>query len=196
MEFLIDPNVAYVILLVGIFLGFLALVTPGTGLLEIGAFFCFVLAGYAIYNLTINWWALGILLLSIVPFLYAIQKPKREVFLGISIVLLVVGSIFLFASKDHWLSVNPVVAITSSGALSVFLWIAMRKSMDVLAHRPAHDLDALVGKDGEARSRVWDDGSVYVSGEMWSARSDQEIPVGSHIRVIRREGFILVVEKV
>jgi membrane-bound ClpP family serine protease len=36
---------------------------------------------------------------------------------------------------------------------------------------------------------------VYVAGEMWSARSDQSIPAGSSIRVVRREGFILVVEK-
>ena len=39
MDFLLEPNVAYLILLAGVLLGFLALVTPGTGLFEIGAFF-------------------------------------------------------------------------------------------------------------------------------------------------------------
>jgi membrane-bound serine protease (ClpP class) len=53
----------------------------------------------------------------------------------------------------------------------------------------------MVGKIGEARSKIHEEGSVYVSGEMWSARSDNPIPAGSSIRVVRREGFILVVEK-
>jgi membrane-bound serine protease (ClpP class) len=62
--------------------------------------------------------------------------------------------------------------------------------------RPVYDLDTLVGQVGEAKSKVHADGSVYVAGEMWSARSDKNIPAGSHIRVAGREGFILVVEKV
>jgi membrane-bound serine protease (ClpP class) len=56
-------------------------------------------------------------------------------------------------------------------------------------------LDKLLGKLGEAKTKIKDDGSVYVGGELWSARSDQPIPSGSPIKVIRREGFILVVEK-
>jgi membrane-bound serine protease (ClpP class) len=79
--------------------------------------------------------------------------------------------------------------------MSVFLWVAVRKTVQAAAARPVHDLDVLVGSKGEARSKIHEEGSVHVAGEMWSARSDQAIPAGSSIRVIRREGFILVVEK-
>ena len=51
MDFLLDPNVAYLILLGGVLLAMLALAAPGTGLFEVGAFFCIALAGYAIYHL-------------------------------------------------------------------------------------------------------------------------------------------------
>ncbi len=54
MNFLLDPNVAYLILVVGVILGMLALFTPGTGILEIGALFAIFLAGYAVYSLPIN----------------------------------------------------------------------------------------------------------------------------------------------
>ena len=81
MDFLLDPNVAYLIFLAGIVLVFMAVATPGTGVVEIGALFCFVLVGYALYNLSINWWALVILLLSIVPFVQAIRKPKSLLYL-------------------------------------------------------------------------------------------------------------------
>lgn len=195
MDFLLEPNIAYLILLGGILLGLLALVTPGTGLLEIGSFFCLTLAGYAMYNLSFNEWALIILALSIAPFIYSIQKPKRELYLGISILLLVVGSAFLF-TLDGWKpAVSPFVALLTSGLLSVLLWVVVRKAMQAARVRPTHDLEALVGSIGEARSKIHDEGSVYVAGELWSAKSEKAIPVGSRIRVVRREGFVLVVEK-
>lgn len=195
MDFLLDPNFAYLILLAGILLGFLAIVTPGTGLLEVGAFICVVLAGYAVYNLSINWWALLLLALSVVPFIYAARQPKREMYLGLSILLLVIGSVFLFAVDGWKPAVNPLVAILSSGLVSAFLWIVVRKSVQAASARPTHDLEVLVGQSGEARTKVLDDGSVYVNGELWSAKSGVEIAAGSHIRVVRREGFVLVVEK-
>ena len=52
MDFLLEPNIAYLILLGGILLSLMAIVTPGTGLFEVGAFFCLALAGYAVYNLS------------------------------------------------------------------------------------------------------------------------------------------------
>ena len=195
MDFLLDPNVAYLILLGGILLGLLAIVTPGTGLFEVGAFFCLVLAGYAVYNLSFNWWALLLILVSIIPFGYASRKPKREVFLGLTILLLIVGSVFLFAVDGWKPAVNPLVAFLASGSMAVFLWAVVRKSVQAATIRPTHDLDALVGEVGDARTVIKDDGSVYVHGEMWTARSADEIASGSRIRVVRREGFILVVEK-
>ena len=195
MDFLLEPNIAYLILLSGVLLGLMAIVTPGTGLFEVGAFFCLALAGYAVYNLSFNWWALMLLVLSIVPFIYAIQKPKRELYLGFSIFLLVIGSVFMFAVDGWKPAVNPFVALVTSGLLSAFLWIVVRKTVQAASARPVHDLETLVGSIGEARSKIREEGSVYISGEMWSAKSDSLIPEGSSIRVVRREGFILVVEK-
>ena len=196
MDFLLEPNVAYLILLMGVMLGFLALVTPGTGLLEILAFFCIVFAGYAVYHLSFNWWALVLLVLSVLPFVYAIQKPKRELFLGLSFLLLILGSVFMFPSEVGLFAVNPAVAILASALVTGFLWLAVRKSMEAASARPSHDLDGVLGMSGEARTDVRDEGSVQVGGELWSARSENLIPKGSSIRVVRRDGFVVVVEKV
>ena len=195
MDFLLDPNVAYLILLGAALLVMLSLATPGTGLFEIGAFFCILLAGYSIYQLSFNWWALVLLALSIVPFVYALQKPKREPYLALSILLLVVGSVFIFPRTENQSFVNPLVAVVASALVAGFLWIAVRKSVDAAGIRPSHDLDRLIGKIGEARTKVEEEGSVQVDGELWSARSEKTIPVGSSIRVLRREGFVLIVEK-
>lgn len=195
MDFLLNPNVAYLFLLGGVLLVMLALATPGTGLFEITAFFFFVLGGYAIYNLSFNGWALTLIVLSVVPFIYSIQKPKREPFLGISILLLVVGSLFIFPNEAGGPAVNLFLAFSASTLVSAFLWIAAKKTIQAASIRPAHDLDALVGQIGEAKTKIYEDGSVQVDGELWSARSDESIKAGSQIRVVRREGFILYVEK-
>jgi membrane-bound serine protease (ClpP class) len=196
MDFLLEPNVAYLILLAGVMLGFMALVSPGTGLFEIGAFFCILLAGYAVYRLSFNWWALALLVCSVVPFIYAIQKPQRELYLGLSILLLILGSVFMFRSATGLFAVNPAVAVLASALVTGFLWLAVRKSMEAAGARPSHDLNGVLGMSGEARTDVHDEGSVQVGGELWSARSENPIPKGSPIRVVRRDGFVVVVEKV
>jgi len=91
MEFLQNPNVAYLFLLAGILMAMLALATPGTGFFEVGALFSIALAGFGIYYLSFNWWAMALIVVSIVPFIYSLQKPKRELFLGISLIVLIVG---------------------------------------------------------------------------------------------------------
>jgi membrane-bound serine protease (ClpP class) len=195
MDFLLDPNVAYLILLGAVLLAMMSLATPGTGLLEIGALFCILLAAYSIYRLSFNWWALILLGLSILPFFYAIQKPKRELYLALSILLLIIGSVFIFPRTENQAVVNPLLVVVASVLVAGFLWIAVRKSMEAAGVRPTHDLDALIGKIGEARTRVEEEGSVQVNGELWSARSEKTIPEGSSIRVIQRDGFVLIVEK-
>jgi len=195
MNFLLEPNVVYLILLGGVLLGFLAIVTPGTGMFEVGALFCILFAGYAMSNMFFNWWAIVILLLSVVPFIYSIQKPKRELFLGLAILLLVLGSIFMFPSTDKQPSVNPFLAFISLGFVAGFIWIAVRKSLEAVHAKFSHNLDDLIGQTGIAKTEIRKEGSVYVFSELWSARSDDLIPAGSSISVIKREGFILVVEE-
>ncbi len=195
MEFLLNPNVAYALLVVGFVLALLAIVTPGTGLLEVGAFFLLAMAGYAVYNLGLNWWALIVLVLSIIPFVYATRKPKREWFLALSLLAMIVGSLYLFPSESWLPAVNPVEAIVMSVLAAGFIWFVVRKTVQAHAMRPTHDLGALIGQVGEAKTRIHEEGSVQVAGELWSARSEKAIPAGSYVRVVAREGFILVVEQ-
>ncbi|HUG35036.1 MAG TPA: NfeD family protein [Anaerolineales bacterium] len=196
MDILLNPNVAFLFLLGGFLLGMLALATPGTGFFEISAIFCIALAGYAVYNLSINLWALILLVLSLFFFIYAIQKPKRELYLGVSIFLLVIGSVFLFPREGGFgIAVSPIVAIVASTLVAGFLWIAARKSIEAIYSRPAHDLNTLIGQVGEARTDIHDEGSAQVGMELWSARSEDPILMGTPVRVVRREGFYIIVEK-
>lgn len=176
-------------------LAILAVISPGTGLFEIGALFTLFLAAYAVYNIPINLWALLVLLVGVFPFLLAVRRSGKLVYLVVSIAAFVVGSAFLFSSGESWVpAVNPILALAVSGFSAGFLWLAARKVLEAEKLQPVHDLEALVGKIGEARTEVSAEGSVYVAGELWSAHSQKPISEGSRVKVVRREGFILEVE--
>ena len=160
---LLNPNVAYLLLVGGAMLAILAVLSPGTGLLEAAAFILLLLAGYAMYNLPINYWALGILLLGVIPFLFALRKSGNLIYLGISILALVIGSIFLFQGQGWRPAVNPVLAIVVSTLSAGFLWLVGRKVIEVESIRPTHDLAALLGEIGEAKTEIYTEGSVQVT---------------------------------
>ena len=195
MTTFVNPNIAYLLIMFGSISMLMALVTPGTHLFEGGALLLLAAAGYEVYRLGFNWWAMVILILALIPFIYAIQKSKREWALALSILALIVGSLYLFPGTDWLPAVNPVLAIVVSVLSAGFLWIAVRKGMQAHRSRPLQDLQSLIGQTGQAKTEVFDAGSVQVASELWSARSAKSIPAGSFIRVISRNGFTLVVER-
>ena len=195
MDLLLNPNVAYLLLIAAMMFSLLAIMTPGTGVPELLAVFAVFLAGYAVYHLSFNWWALALIILSIVPFVVSLRGPRRAVWLIVSMVGLTAGSIFFFPATTGLISVNPFLALATTIAYCAFLWVAVQKVAEAARSRPVHRLEALVGQKGEAKTAVKEDGSVQVAGELWSARSARSLAAGSFVKVIGREGFVLIVEK-
>ena len=196
VDFLLDPNVAYLVLVGAALLTMMAVLNPGTGVLEIVGLFLWLISGYIIFNLPINFWALGLMLLGVVLFLLSLRKIRSLIYLGLSIAAVIIGSIFLFDQPGWQPAVNPILAVIVSVFVAGFTWIVANKALEAESMRPAHDLEALVGAVGEAKTSIQDEGSVQVAGELWSAKSQQSIPEGTHIRVTGRDGFRLVVEKI
>ena len=196
-DFLINPNIAYLLLVIGFVLAGLAIINPGTGLLEIAAIFALLLAGWQVYILGVNLWALMLMLLGIVPFALAVRRGGNRYLLATSFAALVVGSWFLFPTENWWqTAINPLLFIVVSFLTIGFLWLVTVKVVEAKSVRPTHDLDALIGAIGEARTIIRNEGSVQVAGELWTARSQEPILQNSQIRVVGREGFTLLVEAV
>jgi membrane-bound serine protease (ClpP class) len=196
MDFLLDPNFAYLALVSGILFAVVAIMTPGTGIAEILSLFALLLAGYAVYHLSFNWWALALLLLSLVPFVYSIRGSQRTIWLAVSILGLTLGSIFFFPAEEGPISVSLPLAVATTALYSAFLWIAARKVVEISATMPTHDLAGLIGLRGEAKTAIQEEGSVQVAGELWSARSTSPVPPGTMVKVTGRDGFVLIVEQV
>jgi len=194
-DILINPNVAYLLLVIGFVMAGMAIVSPGTGVLEIGALFALLLAGWQVYVLGVNLWALVVMLLGIAPFVLAVRRKGNRIYLGLSFLALIIGSWFLFPTEPWWRSaINPWLFIIASALTIGFLWVVTTKVVEAESVRPSHDLNALVGELGEAKTAISNEGSVQIFGELWTARSKEPIPQGSQVHVVGREGFVLIVE--
>lgn len=173
----------------------LALFSPGTGILEIGAILILALAGYGILNLPINPWALVLLGLGVFPFILALKRSRRYLFLAIALLALIIGSIFLFRAPGGGTAVHPVLAVLVSVLAGGLMWYVGRVGLEAMQRPPSHALQ-LVGQVGEARTDIYGEGAVYVGGEEWTAHSEALIPAGSRVRVTGRDGLVLEVEPV
>jgi membrane-bound serine protease (ClpP class) len=197
MNIFVDPNVAYLLLVIGVVVAMMAIFAPGTGVLEVSALFLLILAGWDISQQVINVWALLVLILGVIPFLIAVRRSRRLIFLAIALLAFVIGSAYLFQG-DTWYTpgVNPILAIVASVVAVGYLWIAGTRVLETGNLRPRHDLTTLIGEMGEATTDIYDDGCVQIGSELWSARCNVRVPQGSKVRVINRDGFILEVELV
>jgi membrane-bound serine protease (ClpP class) len=189
-------DIAYFFLIASIWTTVLAISSPGTGLLELAACVCVVITAVFAVWLNINLWAFGILVAAFLMFLLEIAKPLRGVFLIVSVILFSIGSIFLFrGGSGEFVVVSWPLAVISSLGTAVFFWMVVRNVL--LTHRRPvqNDPSSIVGQVGEAQTEIFQEGSVQVASELWSARSDTRIPAGSRVRVLSREGLILTVSK-
>jgi len=195
-EILTNPNFAYLVLVGSVLLVSLALVNPGTGILELLGLVGLIFAGVLMYFNEINPWALVLLLFGVFPFMLAVRRSHKMRYLVVAIASFVIGSAFLFKGEGIGPAVNPFLALIVSVLAGGFMWIVVSKSVEASLVPPAQDLSRLIGDFGEAKTDVHKEGSVQVDGELWSARSHELIAMGSPIRVVSRDGFILQVEQV
>ncbi len=194
LESLLFPDLVYLVLVGGLWLAALAMVAPGTGIPEVSAFVALALAGLGMLVIPINGWAIAVLVLGAVLFGLSLWRRHEWAWLAGSAVALSLGSAFLFRVEDGGPAVHPVLAGVVSVLTLGYFWVAIRKALAAARARPTIDPSSVLGQIGDIRTPLDPMGSVYVGGELWTARSDRPIPVGTRVRVCERDGLILTVE--
>lgn len=201
MEFLINPDVSYVLLILGFLIAILALFAPGTGLLEMTALIVLALAAYGIINLPINAWALAIMALGIIPLVLAARPMKqaapqqRTLMVILTILAFLLGAALLYRGSGWLPGVNLLLILILSPLVTGLAWIITSKTIAAVKTGPSFNLDRLVGLTGQVTSDIRGQGTVYVDGEEWTASCKTFIPAGTPVRVIRRDGLALEVEQ-
>ena len=196
MEFLLNPDIAFIFLGAALLMTIFALLAPGSGVLEIIALVLLFAVGYSVANLPVNVWALALLSIGIVSVVMTFRRARQWYFIAGSILLLTIGLVFVYRGKVSVLGVNPLLAVIGAAGIGGFVWIIGNNISKTFHQKPYSDLNSMAGMVGRATTDISTDGSVHVDGESWSATSDEPIPAGSQIEVIRRDGLVLKVEVV
>lgn len=185
-------NLLYLMIVAGIWLAALALVTPGTGVIELLAVAALAGGGAGLLLLPANGWAFGALVVGALMFGVALTGRRPTAWLLGSAVALSAGSVFLFrVEPGGGPAVHPLLAgLTTVGTLG-FFWLVIRKAAEAQRIGPVFNPAAVLGQVGEARTALNPTGAVYVGGELWSARSAMPVVAGDRVRVIKVDGLIL-----
>jgi len=199
MAFLINPNLAHLLVVVGVMLLLFTTINPKSTMLKVGMLVCFAAALYEFVYLKVNPWAFLVVILSPLPFFVGVRqaRPHNPLFL-ISIFMLTISSVFLFVDQNN----RPVLIYGLAGFVSTVcgavIWITTEGRRNAEGASLSNDPDSVVGLIGEARTDIESHsaGSVLVEGEIWQARSKKTIRAGSTVRVLRQDGFWLAVKEV
>lgn len=189
-----DPNIAYLLLLLGIFGIFFELQNPGAIFPGVVGGIAILLAFFALQLLPVNFAGLALIILAVVMFLLEIKIPSGGLLTIGGVASMLIGSIMLIDSPLPFMRVSFSIIIPSVIFTALFFVFAM--GMGVRAHRKKVTTGdrGMVGEVGVAKTDIGETGSVFVHGEYWNARSDDRIPANSKVEVVAVEGMTLKVK--
>ena len=189
-----DPNIAYILMLVGIYGLFFELWNPGYMFPGVAGGICLLLALYAFQVLPINYAGLALILLGI-AFMVAEAFLPTFGALGIGgVVAFVVGSIILMDSDVEGFTVAwpliVIIALVSALFFISVVWLAIKARRRKVVSG-AEEMDRSVGVALEDFEGI---GRVRIHSEDWQARARVPVHRGQQVRVVARDGLVLTVE--
>ncbi|HHH45989.1 MAG TPA: nodulation protein NfeD [Thiotrichales bacterium] len=197
LERIADPNLAYVLMLLGIYGLIFELANPGFILPGVAGTICLLLALFAFHVLPVNEAGIGLMLVGILFMIAEIFVPSFGA-LGIGgLIAFAIGSVMLFDEESGAVAVAPGLIAGFTLATGVFLFGVVGLAVRSRRRPVVSGAEELIGAEGVALEDFRDGcGAVHVHGERWSARSGQPIHKGQPVRVTGRRDLLLFVEPV
>jgi membrane-bound serine protease (ClpP class) len=192
-----NPNIAYILFMLGLLGLYFELATPGAILPGVIGAISLILAFFAFQAISVNYAGMFLIVLAVVLFIVDIKAATHGALTAGGLIAMTIGSIMLFNDPDPAMHASLQVIIPVVVVMGVFFAIGVVLSVRALRRKPSSGGSALVGQEGDARTPINKDGGrVFVAGAHWSANSGEEIAEGKRIRVIEVKGMTLTVEEV
>ncbi|MEJ5351679.1 MAG: nodulation protein NfeD [Melioribacteraceae bacterium] len=200
LDIVSDPNIAYILLMIGIYGLIFELSNPGSILPGIVGVICLVLAFYSLHTLPINYAGLGLILFAIILFIAEIKVVSHGLLAAGGIISFVIGSLMLMDTdiSSDFLNISLSVIITVTILTAFFFLFAVGKGISAQRRKPTTGTEGMIGETGKAISKISPDsaGQILLHGEIWSAEcKNGEINPGEKVKVIGRVDLKLIVEK-
>lgn len=190
-----NPNVAYVLLMLGMLGLFFELSNPGVILPGVIGGISLILAFFAFQALPVNYAGVLLILLALILFIAEIKIVSHGMLTIGGIVSMVFGSLLLFESPEPYLRVSLGVILITILVTTLFFALVVAKAVKAHRKKPVSGSEGLVGEAGWADSDLTPEGKVFVRGEYWDAWSDERIAKGEKVVVTMVAGMRLKVRK-
>lgn len=194
LSWLLDPQIAYLLLLGGMAGLFFELTSPGAVFPGVLGGLCLLLGLYAMSVLPTNVAGLVLLLFGVVLFLLEVHVTSYGLLSVAGVVSLFVGSTILFRAGEG-AQVDQMTVVVTVAGVSALLGLAVWLAAKAHHERPTGGLDGMVGARGVVQRWSGNRGSILVHGELWTAISADgiEYSPGDAVRVIRADSLTLEV---
>ncbi len=195
LSYLADPNLVYILLMLGLYGLIYEFLTPGIGLGFVVGSISLLLAIFGLQLLPVSFVGVALVLLGFGLIVLDIFAPSHGLLTIGGLTSLVLGSLYLFEVESPAVRLSwPTVAATLGTLTAIFLFV-VAKGLIAQRHRP-RPLTSLVGLVGEARDDLQPEGWVFVHGELWWAEAeDPPIARGEPVQVVGQAGRKLRVRR-
>jgi membrane-bound serine protease (ClpP class) len=189
-----DPNVAYILMMVGVFGLFFELQSPGAILPGVVGGISLILAFFAFQSLPINWAGLLLILFGIALLIAEIKVVSHGLLTIGGIVAMVLGSLMLYDAPETGFAVSWLVILPTVGATAGLVVFAVSYGIRALYLPSPTGAQGMLAKTGVARTALAPEGQVLIEGELWRAVTPgAPLAVGDRVRVTRVDGLTLTV---
>lgn len=194
---LTDPNIAYLLMMLG-FYGLLYEVThPGFGVPGIMGVIFLILSFYSMQTLPVNYAGIALIALAIILFIAEAVAPGIGLLALGGVISMLLGSLMLFDSDVPMMrvSISLIMAFTgTTAAITIFLIRSVLKSRQAKVQGGA---EGLIGSKGIVEKEITPPrkGKVFAQGALWNASADEALEKGVDIEVVSMDGFLLHVKK-
>ena len=194
-----NPSVAYLALIVGLFMLLVAVTTPGTGIAEVIAFIGLAVAAIGLIRLSADFAGVLLIIVAFVLFIVDISATAHGALTLGGAVALLIGSLMLFPVREGaeglpvWLIVGVTLSTAGLSALILSAYVRVRQQK-----RVDHASQNVVGTRGVVKTPVQPSapGTAQIAGQLWTISADEAIEVGTDVEVVNRAGLTLQVKRI
>jgi membrane-bound serine protease (ClpP class) len=193
-----DPNIAYILLMIGIYGMMFELYNPGSIFPGVVGGISLIIAFYSLHALPVNYAGLALIIFAVILFIAEIKIVSHGLLTVGGVISLILGSIMLINTestleviKISWQVILAIVIFTTA-----FFIFAIGFGIRAQSRKPTTGIEGIVGEIGETISNMDPEGQISVHGELWNAESlDGYIQKGTKVKVARVSNLKLVVNK-
>lgn len=196
LKTLSDPNIAYILMMIGLAGLYFELSHPGAIFPGVIGAMSLILAFFAFQTLPVNYAGILLIALALVLFILEMKVTSYGLLSIGGIICFFLGSLMLFEGAGPAMRLSLRVLIPTVVMVSGFFVAVAGLVFRSQISKPKTGQRGLVGDIGIAKSRLEPQGKVFVHGELWNAVAGGNIEVGAKVRVVGVDRLLLTVEEV